>query len=153
MDGQKIGKIAGYLGTTVGILGWLIGFSIFCLTTGMTDLLARVFIPGLVLSLLMACIIVAMMELIVQRFGFAHYALQLSLWAMLTSVIGLLWFILNHWLGPLISRHPQASKKLTEIGSVYQTSDTVPVILMSVGVVLLFFLVILIFRQGSKKTG
>jgi len=151
MDGKKIGKIAGYLGTTVGILGWLIGFSIFCLTTGMTDLLARIFMPGLILSLLMAGIVVLMMELIIQRFGFAHYSLQLSLWAMLTSVLGLLWFTLNHWLGPLISRHSQASKKLTEIGSVYQTSDTVPVILMGIGVVLLFFLIILVFKQESIK--
>ena len=150
MDGKKIGKIAGYLGTTVGILGWLIGFSIFCLTTGMTDLLARIFMPGLILSLLMAGIVVLMMELIIQRFGFAHYSLQLSLWAMLTSVLGLLWFTLNHWLGPLISRHSQASKKLTEIGSVYQTSDTVPVILMGIGVVLLFFLIILVFKQKSS---
>jgi len=117
----------------------------------MTDLLARIFIPGLVLSLLIAGIVVLMMELIVQRFGFAHYSLQLSLWAMLTSVLGLLWFTLNHWLGPLISKYPQASKKLTEIGSVYQTSDTVPVILMGIGVVLLFFLIILVFKQESIK--
>lgn len=151
MDGKKIGTIAGYLGTTVGILGWLIGFSIFCLTTGMTDLLARVFIPGLVVSLLMAGIAVLIMELIVQRFGFAHYTLQLSLWAVLTSVLGLLWFILNHWLGPLISRHPQASKKLTEVGSVYQTSDTVPVILMGTGCVSLLFLIILVFKQDPIK--
>ena len=151
MDGKKIGKLAGYLGTTVGILGWLIGFSIFCLTSGMTDLLAKMFLPGLVLSLLMVGIVILIMELIVQRFGFAHYSLQLSLWAILTSVLGLLWFTLNHWLDPLISKYPQASKKLTEIGSVYQTSDTVPVILMGIGVVLLFFLIILVFKQESIK--
>jgi hypothetical protein len=151
MDGKKVGKIAGYLGTTVGILGWLIGFSIFCLTTGMMDLLARVFIPGLVISLLMAGIVVLMMELIVQRFGFAPFFLQLSLWAMLTSVLGLLWFILNHWLGPLISRHPQAAEKLTEMGSVYQTSDKAPVTLMGMGVVLLLILIISVFKQNRNR--
>ena len=150
MKTETIGKLAGYVGATIGILGWLIGFGIFCLVTEMMALFYQVFLPGLLLSLIFAGFFVLIIELLIYRFGVRHYAMQIGLWALLTSFMGILWFILNHWLADLINRHPEAVSLLSRIGSVYQTTDRIPVMLMAAGVALLLVLVGIVLGKSHE---
>ena len=75
---------------------------------------------------------------------------KFGLWALLTSFMGILWFILNHWLADLINQHPEAVSLLNQIGSVYQTTDRIPLILMAVGVALLLFLVGIVLGKSHE---
>ncbi len=145
-------KLGVYLGTTAGTLGWLIGFSIICLTTGSMDILLQVLPPGLMMSLIMAGTFVFVAESVTYRFGYRHYMLQLSLWAILLSFMGMMMFILNHWLAPLIEKNPVLVSKLNSMGSVYRTSDLVPNILMAVGLILLLVVIISILRHCPTES-
>lgn len=144
-------KFWSYLGCAIGMLGWLIGLTIFCLATGMTDLLSQVFLPGLLISLIMVGFFILILESVIHRFGFRHYTLQITLWALLLSVMGLMIFILNHWLAPLIEQHPELSRKLVEAGSVYRISDVVPIALMAAGSVLLTITTVAVLRGNKIK--
>ena len=117
----------------------------------MTDLLSQVFLPGLLISLIMVGFFILILESVIHRFGFRHYTLQITLWALLLSVMGLMIFILNHWLAPLIEQHPELSRKLLEAGSVYRISDVVPIALMAAGVVLLTIMVIAVLGGNKIK--
>ena len=150
MKTENLARLGGYIGATIGILGWLIGFSIVCLVNGMTGILGEVFWPGLLISLLMAAVCILVLENVIQRYGATHYMFQMSLWAMLLSGMGLMIFVLNHWLGPMIDRHPELAEMLTRMGSVYRVGDLWPTILMAVGL-LLFMVVILITLKGPVK--
>lgn len=136
-----------YLGTTIGILGWLIGFSIVCLAAGSTETLLKVLPPGLTISLIAAGIIIVVMESVIHRFGYGHYMLQLTLWALLLSFMGLLMFVLNHWLAPLIEADSGLTAMLARTGSVYRVGDTVPTLLMTAGVCLLAVVVVLLLKE------
>ena len=144
-------KLGAYLGCTIGLLGWLIGLTVFCLLADVPGLLGKVFLPGLLISLMMAGFFIFILESVIHRFGARHYMLQLSIWALLLSIMGLMMFILNHWLAPLIDRTPALSRKLAEAGSVYRTTDTFPIILMAAGVILLIFAVITVLRGNKTK--
>lgn len=145
-------KFWSYMGCGIGILGWLIGLTIFCLATGMTDLLSQVFLPGLLISLIMVGFFILILESVIHRFGVRHYTFQITLWALLLSGMGLMIFILNHWLAPLIDQHPELSRKLVEGGSVYRISDVVPIALMAAGVALMTITTVAILRGNGIKS-
>lgn len=144
-------KWGAYLGSTIGILGWLIGFSIFCLATGNRALLGEAFLPGLLISLIFAAVVVFVLETVIQRFGAGHWLFQVSLWGLLLSLMGLMVFLMNHWLAPLIDRHPDMVKTLSRMGSVYKTSDVVPLALMAAGLLLLVVAVVYILKQAPPE--
>ena len=143
------GKLIGYAGAAIGILGWLIGFSVFCLATGRTDLLGRIFLPGLMISLIMAAVVVLVMEFALQRFGPNPMILQLSLWGLLTSMGGLLLFLANHWLAPLIELNPAVARDLAKMNSTYRVDDRLPIILMAAGAIMLIVLTVLVLKKGT----
>jgi hypothetical protein len=151
VKGENIGRVSGYIGATIGILGWLIGFSIVCVSYGLTGLLQQVFWPGLLISLIFAGLFVLIMELIIYRFGYGHYTLQLSLWSLLLSIMGIMWFLLNHWLAPIINSSPEAAQRLNQLGSVYETSDTAPLILMAAGALLLCATLFSVLFSNGKE--
>ena len=142
-------RFGGYLGLTIGLLGWVIGFAIFCAVAGTTQLLVSVALPGTLISLGLATLAIMVLEGTLRVFGPRSPMLQVALWGLLAFLMGLLWFIVNHWVARVIEQHPQLVQRLQQQGSVYQTSDTVPLILLAVGVVLLAVAVFQILRADK----
>jgi hypothetical protein len=139
-----------YLGVTLGITGWLLGFALLCLSAGATQLLAQVLGPGLALNGILACLFILVAEGVIQRFGYNPLLLNLSIWALLLAFMGLLMFVLSHWLAPLIDQTPALTRKLNAMGSVYRVADSVSASLMGAGLVLLSVLTGLTLASANK---
>ena len=151
MNTSMKARIGGYLGSTVGILGWIIGFTIFCLATGHTGALREALVPGLLGSLAIAAVFILVLEATIRLYGAAHPMFHLNLWGLLLSGMGGLTFVVNHWLAPIIDRHPELAEQLQRAGSVYRVSDTLPIALLAAGVVLLAISVTKMVADGAKN--
>ena len=143
-------RLGGYIGATIGVLGWLIGLSIACLATGHTGLLLRVFPAGLVLSLGMAAVLIIVLEDAIRRFGAAHPLFQVSLWGLLLTDMGILILLVNHWIAPIIDSTPALAEALQRQGSVYRTPDFVPTLLMGFGAALLLVIMAAVLRDSVR---
>jgi hypothetical protein len=64
--------------------------------------------------------------------------------------MGLLMFVLSHWLAPLIDQTPALTRKLNAMGSVYRVADSVSASLMGAGLVLLSVLTGLTLASANK---
>ncbi|MHC4606231.1 MAG: hypothetical protein ACYTAF_04805 [Planctomycetota bacterium] len=149
---ESWGKVGAYVGTTIGVLGWLIGFTILCLVEGATGLLAQVLLPGLLLSLSLALIFIIMLEAVIRIYGPRHSQMFLTMWGMLFTLIGIMLMLINHWIAPLIDRHPDLAGGLRRTGSVYRVDDIVPTFLLAAGVVLLLIVMLRFFSGPKPKT-
>ncbi|MCD6282147.1 hypothetical protein J7J84_00875 [bacterium] len=134
-------KIGGYGGATVGMLGWLIGLLIVAAKADAPQIAWQVAPAGVLLTLALAALLVITLESVIERFGAASLWFQVALWGLVTTCMGLLMLLLNHWVAPLIDRTPGLQRLLAEPGSLYQstyrTADAVPVALLAAGFVLL----------------
>lgn len=131
------GKLAGYIGTTIGFLGWVIGLAVVCVLSGQTSLLARVVPIGVLISLGLALTVIVMMECVLRVFGRGGGFFQLTLWGVLCLDVGILWLLINHWLAPMIAAEPRLVETMQHLGGVYKTTDAFPLALLAAGVVLL----------------
>jgi len=130
---MRMAKLGAYGGMTIGILGWMIGFTVFCLGHGYTELAARVLPLGLLLSLALAALAIIVLECMLRIYGPQHYMLMVALWGLLLMLMGVLILLANHWLAPLIEATPGAAVELGKMGSVYRTGDNVPLWLLAGG--------------------
>lgn len=151
MQTPVVVRWATYLGMILGINGWLLGFALLCLSAGATALLAQVLVPGLVLNGILACLFILVAEGVILRFGYNPLTLNLSIWALLLTFMGLLMFLLSHWLAPLIDKHPTLVHQLNTMGSVYRVADGVSTLLMVLGLALLVVLSSLMLAGANKE--
>ncbi|MCH8151144.1 MAG: hypothetical protein IH830_02080 [Planctomycetes bacterium] len=144
------GKLAGYIGMTIGFLGWIIGLAVVCVLSGQTSLLARVVPTGVLISLGLALTAIVMMECALRVFRGGGF-FQLTLWGVLGVDVGILWLLINHWLAPMIAAEPRLVETMQHLGGVYKTTDAFPLALLAVGVVLLAIATVRMLR--SPRSG
>jgi len=130
-------RFGGYLGATIGILGWLIGFTLFCLLTGNTAALGEFFYLGFVISLSMAATFILVLECLIRLYGAHHRLFYLTVYGLTLFFCGLLILLLNHWIAPIIERYPEMVADIHRSGSFYRVSDVYPFLSLSAGLVLL----------------
>ena len=140
-----------YSGVILGMTGWLMGFAGICLYAGTTELLAHVLWPGLAMSGILSCLFILVAEGVILRFGYNPLTLNLSMWALLLSFMGLLMFILSHWLAPLIDQTPALVRKLDAMGSVYRVPDIVPTLIMGAGLLMLIVLTGITVAHANRR--
>jgi hypothetical protein len=139
-------KFWSYFGAVVGIYGWFIGFTLVCLFSGQYALLGEVFVPGFLISGIMAVFLVLVLESVFQRFGFSSPMLQVGLWGVLLSEMGLLFFLLNTWLRTLLQKHPEMMRG----ANVQEVGGLLPNLLMGVGLALLVVLAVGFFCSRQE---
>ncbi len=142
-------KFWSYFGAVLGIYGWFIGFILVCLYSGHYSALAEVFVPGFLISGIMAAFLVLVMESVFQRFGPQSPMVQVGLWGVLLSEMGLLFFLLNIWLRTLLQKHPEMQRG----ANVQEVGGLLPNLLMAVGLALLVVLAVGFFRSHQKEGG
>jgi hypothetical protein len=123
------------------MLGWLIGLIVVAAKADAPQIAWQVAPAGALLTLALAALLVITLQSVIERFGAASLWFQIALWGLLTTYMGLLVLLLNHWVAPLIDRTPKLQRLLTDPGSfyqsVYRTTDALPVALLAVGFALL----------------
>lgn len=129
-------RIGAYAGTTIGYLGWLIGFSAVLIAGGATDVLGDIFYPGFILTLGLALVTCLVMELLHSRFG-PGGLFQMTLWGMLLFSGGIILFFLNHWLAPTLEGNEMFMEAMRQSGTKYRTGDGLPLLLLTAGAALL----------------
>ena len=149
-------KFWAYFGTVVGIYGWFIGICAVCLLAEQYDVLGEIFAPGFLVSGIMALFLIFVVESVLNRFGPRSPMLQISLWAMLLSEMGILLFFLEKWFSSLVKSHPEFRQVLNDMNdsmggsTVYEINDIIPVTMMAAGCVLLGILVGAFIRRQSE---
>lgn len=151
-----VGRIGGYVGTTLGFLGWLVGFTVFCFATGNTAPLAEFFYLGLAISLALALNVIVAGEAMLRLYPQDRSMFLVSLWGMLLLAMGVLLLLLNHWIAPIIERYPKMLADLQRVNfgrgpAVYRTSDTVPAVSLTLAVVLLAVTVVRLATDGMRS--
>lgn len=131
------GSLAGYIGTTIGFLGWVIGLVLVCVFGGQTAFLAKVVPIGVLISLGLALTAIVVMECALRAFGRAGGFFQLTMWGILCVDVGILWLLINHWLAPMIAAQPRLVETIQHLGGVYKTTDAFPLAILAAGVALL----------------
>lgn len=147
-------RIGGYGGTLIGLLGWLFGLAAVSAKAGAPEVIAQVGPTGALLSLALWALLVITLEAVMHRFGAVGIWFHLALWGLLTTYMGLLILLANHWVAPLIDRTPSLAQMLGDPQSLYystyRTGDAVPVALLAAGAALLL---ITAARTLRKDTG
>lgn len=150
-------KFWSYFGAVVGVYGWFIGFTLLCLFSEQYEPLAEVFIPGFLISGIMAGFLILVMESVLHRFGPRSPMLQVGLWGVLLSELGLLIFLLNKWLSVVMKSRPELLRALNEMDqtlhsrTIYETGDLAPNLLMAAGLALLVVLLVGFFRSNGLQ--
>jgi hypothetical protein len=148
--GPMKGRLGAYLGATIGCLGWMIGFTVVCLTTGNADVWAQFAFMGFAISLAMAGIVVVTLELALRTFGRGGL-FQLILWAELTFFGGVITLLLNHWIAPILESSPSMIETLNKLGGSYKTSDLLPTLCMATSVVLFAVVIVHLGKYGKDE--
>ena len=130
-------RIGGYLGGMVGLLGWLIGWTAVCLTSGNGDVLRQFFVGGLAVSLAMGFTLVIATEAVLRLYGRGHYMFSTALWGLLLSDAGVLLLLHEHWITPIVERSPRMQETLQHLGGWHRTGDTLPLVSLCAGAALL----------------
>ncbi len=138
---MKWARIGGYGGAAIGMLGWLIGLAVVSAKAGTPEVASLVMPAGVALTLALWALLVVCLESVMRRFGAVGPWFHTALWGLLTTYMGLMVLLANHWVAPLIDRTPRLAQLLSDpqsvYYSVYQTSDTLPLALLGAGAVLL----------------
>lgn len=145
-------RLGGYFGATIGCLGWMIGFTLVCLTSGNVDVWSRFAFTGFAISLAMAGIFILTMELTFRTFGRGGL-FQLALWGELTFFMGVLTLLLNHWIAPIIASSPGMMATVQRLGGVHKTGDLLPAALLAASVILLGIVAVRLWKtdKGVKE--
>ncbi len=133
-------KISAYLGSTIGMLGWLIGLTITCLITGNMEALKKVFYLGFVISLSMGVLFIVMMELVTRLYGRGRL-FMLTLWGALLFNVGILILLFQYWVGPTMM------KQVVPVADQGRWSWTNPSVSLTVGLILLIIAAVNIIRK------
>ena len=144
------GNLGGYIGTTIGFLGWVIGFTVVCLATGHGGVLPKVLPVGVLVSLALGVTAILVMELVLRAHGRGRL-FMLTLWGVLLSDAAILWLLINHWLAPIIEGEPGLAEALTRIGSFYKTSDALPAAMLAAGTALLLIGTVWVLRTAPAN--
>jgi hypothetical protein len=136
-----------YVGAVVGCLGWLIGLAAVCLATGETDVLGRVLLPGVAVSLGIAGVFLVTGELAARSFGPGRER-RLLLWGVMVFLVGVLVLLMNHWIAPLIDASPGLRDAMARLGGIYRVADAWPAALMAVGVAILGLVLVRMRRRA-----
>ena len=139
------GNLGGYIGTTIGFLGWVIGLTVVCLATGHGGVLPKVLPLGVLVSLALGVSAILVMELVLRAHGRGRL-FMLTLWGVLLSDVAILWLLINHWLAPLIEGEPGLAEALTRIGSFYKTGDALPAAMLAAGTAILLIGTVWVLR-------
>lgn len=146
-------RLGGYIGCTIGLLGWVLGFAFVCLVSGHADILGEVFVPGLLISLSMAATVIIILESVIRSYGARGPVFFMALWGMLLVDMGVLILLINHWLAPIIDEYPDLVSLLQRRGSVYRVPDLVPILLMTVGLIPLAVTAFIFLRDAPTQEG
>ena len=138
------------LGAIIGALGWLIGFTVLCVVTGNLGFLAKIFYPGLVISLGMGLTFIVVLQLLPQPPGVSGISMT-TMWGTLSFGVGVMWFLLNHWVAPLIDADPKMITALNAVGGYYKTGDLMPYAFLTTGVILLGVVAVRFPTTGKKQ--
>ena len=90
----------------------------------------------LVGRIVQAALTIVVMECVLRMFGRGK-VFMLALSGTLLFLIGVMLLLFNHWLAPLIEAEPGFVAQLESLGSVYKTSDLVPIACLVAATVLL----------------
>ena len=132
----KKAKLGAYLGCTIGVCGWLIGLAVVLPLQGQGAAFWEIFWPGLCLSLGMSFLLIVLMESVRRTCG-GGWVFQLTLWGGLLFCMGLMLFLLNHWLLEVAARHRELGAALARSGGGYRMPEYEPVLSMALGAILL----------------
>ncbi len=144
------GNLGGYIGTTIGFLGWVIGLTVVCLATGHGGVLPKVLPVGVLVSLALGVTAILVMELVLRAHGRGRL-FMLTLGGVLLSDVAILWLLINHWLAPIIEGEPGLAEALTRIGSFYKTSDALPAAMLAAGTALLLIGTVWVLRTAPAN--
>ncbi len=144
------GNLGGYIGTTIGFLGWVIGVTVVCLATGHGGVLPKVLPVGMLVSLALGVTAILVMELVLRAHGRGRL-FMLTLLGVLLSDVAILWLLINHWLAPIIEGEPGLAEALTRIGSFYKTSDALPAAMLAAGTALLLIGTVWVLRTAPAN--
>jgi hypothetical protein len=144
------GRLGGYVGGTIGCLGWMIGFTVVCLASDNMEVWSRFAFTGFIVSLAMAGILILTLELALRTFGRGGM-FQLTLWGELTFFMGVLALLLNHWVAPILESSPRMMEALNRLGGYHRTSDLLPTALLAASAVLMAVVVVRLLKTGGRS--
>lgn len=145
-------RISGYVGATIGCLGWMIGLTVLCLASDNMEVWSRFAFTGFAASLAMAGILILTLELALRTFGRGGM-FQLILWGELTFFIGVLALFLNYWIAPVLESSPRMMETMQWIGGCHRTSDLLPAASLAISVILMTCVVVCLLRTGERSNG
>jgi hypothetical protein len=131
-----MGRLGDYIGAAIGCLGWVIGFAIVCYVSGNMAVLVHFVLLATVISLAMAGLLIASIELLVRTYGYGS-TFQLMLWGELLFFMGLLVLLISHWIAPIIDASPTMVSTMRNLHASYRMGDLVPTVSISTGALLL----------------
>jgi hypothetical protein len=144
------GRLGGYLGATVGCLGWMIGLTAVCLASGNVEVWSRFAFMGFAVSLSMAGILIVTLELALRTFGRGGM-FQLILWGELTLFMGVLVLLLNHWIAPVLESSTRMMETLRQLGGYHRTGDLLPTASLAASAILLGIAAYRLWHADSGK--
>ena len=78
------------------------------LAKGHTTLLSEIWLPGLLVSLSLAMVLIVTIEPARRLFGPRSIEMFLALWGGLALAMGLMLLLISHWIPEVAARHPAA---------------------------------------------
>jgi hypothetical protein len=152
---QKRGEIFGYGGAVFGVCGWVFGMVVVCLISGAYDVLGRVLLIGLPVSLGIGLTIVVGHAAIGRACGRTSGEAILGLWGLIATAMGVLVLLLTHWLAPMILAHEKL-REMMPPGTIYKVGDWLPAVLLAAGSIMLLVVLRRVLRaeprEGSQET-
>jgi hypothetical protein len=152
MHKTKQSRIGSYIGALIGSLGWIIGFSIVCLSTGNTLVLSQFLFIGAIFSLSFFLILVIIVGCFSKIYGdAAPWAFFSGLCGVILFFAGTVMLLLTHWIAPMLDRYSSMQSALHSIGSVYKVNDNVSAVFLTLGFIFLFLSFIGVAKDINSK--
>jgi len=150
---KNTNKIAAYIGSLIGCLGWVIGFFFIALSSGTLNSFLKPLIIGALSSVSFFLIIAIMME-----FCYAMNIIQkdrpifmLILGGAILFAIGNMSILCTHLFAPIIDRTPNLAQQLNNMGSVYRVDDIISAFLLFSGTIFLSFAFMKICKKSNSQ--
>lgn len=139
----------GYVGGTIGLNGWLIGFVILALAAGRAELLLEYLPLAVLVTNALGLALMVAVELARRQFGERSREFRLCLFGMLGVVLGTLGMLIDRWIAPAMEGDPDMARALDATGSAMRLGDVFTGTALVVGILLLGWLAVRLMGRPS----
>lgn len=135
------------IGTMIGFTAWIVPTALLAIVTGSGAAMAVPLLGMLAISVALAFGTLVGTEMMQRTCGDANNA-RIAMFGLLAIDIGALLFLFNVILAPRIEENPEFVRTLRSVGTVYRTSNLVPLLVLTVGILLV---VVSITRTSKNR--